>query len=81
MRALRHLRELVRVAEEDHVSRGRADCERVGERELTVFVDEERVHLHVVAREEERRAGDQLQLRIDQIVVVGRAVDAAAPTA
>ena len=43
VRALRDLRELVRVAEQDEVSRRRADRERVGERDLPGLVDEERV--------------------------------------
>ena len=43
LRALRDLRQLVRVAEEDEVARGRADRERVGERDLAGLVDEERV--------------------------------------
>ena len=43
VRALRDLRQLVRVAEEDEVARARPGRERVGERELTGLVDEEHV--------------------------------------
>ena len=41
--ALRDLRELVRVAEEDEGARGRADREHVRERDLARLVDEEHV--------------------------------------
>ena len=67
MRALRDLRELVRVAEQDEVARGRADRERVRERELPAFVDEQRVDVLVelLAREQERRAGEELELGVE----------------
>ena len=64
MDALRHLRELERVAEQDE-RRGRgAAGERVGEAVLAGLVDDERVELAVelLAREEPRRAGDELDL-------------------
>ena len=63
MRALRDLRELVRVAEQDEVPRRRPDRERIGERELPALVDEQRVDvlIELLAREQERRAGEQLR--------------------
>ena len=69
LRALRDLRQLVRVAEEDEVARDRADRHRVGERHLARLVHEERVDeaLEVLAREEPRRAGDELELVVEQI--------------
>ena len=62
--ALRDLRELLRVAEQDDVARGGADRERVGERHLARLVDEQVVErlVHLLAREEPRRAGDQLHV-------------------
>ena len=41
MRALDHLRELLRIADEDYVARARPHRERVGERHLPRLVDEE----------------------------------------
>ena len=77
MRALGDLRELVRVAEENKPLRGRADGDRVGKRNLATLVHEQRVHIarELLASEEERRASDQLQLRIAQVGVVSGAVD------
>ena len=77
MRALRHLRQLVRVAEEDELARGRPDGERVGERELPGLVHEERVDrpVELVAGEEPRRPGDELELRVEHRVVRLGAVD------
>ena len=82
MRALRHLRQLVRVAEQDEVPRRRPHRERVGERELAALVDEQRVDVpvDVLAREEERRAGDELELRVEHRVVRVRALDEPAPS-
>ncbi len=47
MRALDHLRELLRVADEHDVARRGRHRERVGERDLTRLVDEEVVELRV----------------------------------
>ena len=71
VRALRDLRELVRVAEEDEVPRRGADGDRVGERELPALVDEERVHVLVelLAREEPGRPREQLELGVEHRVV------------
>ncbi len=79
--ALRDLRELVRVAEQHEVARGRPDRERVGERELTALVDEQRVDVLVelLAREQERRAREQLQLRVEHLRVLVRVLDEPAP--
>ncbi len=67
MRALRDLRQLVRVAEQDDVPRRRPDREHVGERDLPALVDEQRVDVpvQVLAREEERRAGEELELLVE----------------
>ena len=80
MRALRHLRELVRVAEENEVPRGRADRDRIRQRELPGLVDEERVHVpgQLLAREQPRRSGDQVQVRVEHGVVRARVLDHAA---
>ena len=69
LRALRDLRQLVRVAEEDEVARDRADRDRVGERHLARLVHEQRVEeaLEVLAREEPRRARDELELLVEQV--------------
>ena len=77
VRALRDLRELVRVAEQDDVPRRRPDREHVRERDLPRLVDEQRVHVPVelLAREQERRAREQLQLLVEHVVVRARAVD------
>ena len=63
MDALRHLRELHRVAEQDERPRARPERERVGERGLAGLVDEEVVELPVelLAREEPGRAGEELR--------------------
>ena len=62
VRALRDLRQLVRVAEQDEGARSRPDREHVGERELAGLVDEEhverplrRVDVDGLAREGPRR--------------------------
>ena len=61
MRALRDLRELQRVAKQHDVARRRSHRERVGERHLPGFVDDERVDLAVerFVREEPRRAREE----------------------
>ena len=81
MRALRDLRELVRVAEQDEVARRRADRERVRERDLPALVDEQRVDVLVelLAREEERRAGKELELRVEHLIVLRRRCRRTAP--
>ena len=63
--ALRHLRELHRVAEQDERPRARAERERVGERGLPRLVDEEVVErpVELLAREEPGRAGEELVRR------------------
>ena len=64
MRALRDLGELQRIAEQDHVARGRAHRQRVGERHLPGLVDHERVDeraaVEVPVREEPRGPGQEL---------------------
>ena len=80
LRALRDLRQLVRVAEEDEVARAAADRHRVGERHLARLVHEERVERcaawkSTVAREEPRRARDELEVVLEQTSVVVRRVD------
>ena len=71
VRALRDLRQLVRVAEQDERPRGRPDREHVGERELPGLVDEEhverplrRVDVDGLAREGPRGARDELERRV-----------------
>ena len=79
VRALRDLRQLVRVAEEHEVPRRGADGDRVGERELPALVHEERVHVLVElrAREEPGRPREQLELVVEHRVVRVGAVDEA----
>ena len=79
MRALRDLRKLVRVAEQDERPRRRPDREHVGERELAGLVDEEhverplrRVDVDRLARERPRRPRDELEHGIGAGVRVGR---------
>ena len=62
VRPLDHLVELLRVADEHEVPRGRAHRERVGERDLAGLVDEEVVERAVVlgAREEPGGAGGEV---------------------
>ena len=76
MDPLRHLPELLRVAEQDDVARARPERERVGERHLPRLVDEQRVDdaLHVFAREEPRGAGEQqhVLLRCGEVRLVPR---------
>ena len=80
LRALRDLRELVRVAEEDEVARRVTDRERVGERDLARLVHEERVEEAVEVRrtKSQRRARDELELRVEQVLPAVRGVDEAA---
>ena len=62
VRALQHLAELLRVADEHGVARAGRHRARVGERDLARLVDDERVDpggLHVVAREQPGRAREQ----------------------
>ena len=70
MDALRDLGELERVAEQDDRPRRGAHRERVGERDLAGLVDDEHVErlVEILAREEPRRAGDQRELRIGELV-------------
>ena len=67
--ALRDLRELERVAEQDEPPRGRAAGERVGEAELACLVDDERVEFPVqlLARVEPGGAGDELHVRVEHV--------------
>ena len=73
--ALRDLGELERVAEQDEVAGGRADRERVRERDLAGLVDEQVVErlVHVLLGEEPGGAGDELHVlgRREVVVVVG----------
>ena len=57
MRALEHLTELERVAEEDEVPRACSHGERVRERDLAALVDEQVVELPVEARIREEPCG------------------------
>ena len=65
---LRHLRKLHRVTEQDERPRGRAERERVRERDLPGLVDEEVIERPVELRpaEEPGRAGDELHLRVGE---------------
>ena len=67
-RALRDLRELVRVAEEDDRLRARPERERVRERDLAGLVDEQVVELRVelLAAEEPARPGDELVVGLEE---------------
>ena len=64
MDALRHLRELHRVAEQDERPRARAERERVGERGLARLVDEEVVErpVELLAREQPGGAGEEVRV-------------------
>ena len=66
MGALRDLGELQRIAEQDHVAGRGADGDRVGERDLAGLVDHQVVEraVELGAREEPRRARDELNLGI-----------------
>ena len=66
MRALRHVRQLLRIAEQDDVARGGADGNRIRERRLAGLVDEQIIERLVEcrAREQPRRAGDELRRRL-----------------
>ena len=77
LRALRDLRELVRVAEEDDVARRVPDRDHVGERDLPRLVDDQRVEeaLELLPHEEPRRAGDELQLLLEQVAPVVGGID------
>src|SRR5262245_48469159 len=77
MRALRDLRELVRIAEQNDVAGRRSDGDRVCERDLAGLVEEQRVQMsvEVLAREQERGAGEQLELLVEHRLVRVRAVD------
>ena len=85
MRALRDLRQLVRVAEQDERARGGADREHVGERDLARLVDEEHVDRPLGRVEVDRLAGQRPAVpatsskrRVGAGVGVGRRDDAAA---
>ena len=71
VRALRHLRQLIRVAEQDERASGRSRREDVGERELPRLVDEQdverplgRVEVDRRPRQRPARAGDELERRV-----------------
>ena len=76
-RALRDLRQLVRIAEQHEVPRRVADRDDVGERDLARLVDDQRVEEagEVLAREEPRRARDELELLVEQVAPVVARVD------
>ena len=76
-RALRDLRQLVRVAEQDEVPRRVADRDDVRERDLARLVDDQRVDEagEVLAREEPRRARDELELLVEQVAPVVARID------
>ena len=80
VRALRHLGQLVRVAEQHEVPRRRAHGKCVRERELAALVDEERVHMaaELLAREQERRAGEEQRVLVKHGGVVAHVLDQAA---
>ena len=61
MRALRDLRELQRIAQQDDVARRRPHGERVGQRDLAGLVDHQRVDtaVQVLPREQPRGAGEE----------------------
>ena len=67
MDALRDLRELERVAEQDESARSSPAGERVGEAELSGLVHDERVELAVqlLARVEPGCSGDELHVRVE----------------
>ena len=76
-RALGDLRELVRVAEEDEVARRVTDRDHVRERDLPRLVHDQRVEeaLELRVHEEPRRARDELELRVEQVLPSVRGVD------
>ena len=78
VRALQHLAELLRVADEHEVARRGAHRERVGERDLAGLVDEQVVELAVVLAvgEEPGRAAEQVA-----VVAVGVVEDVLDPVA
>jgi len=61
MRALRDLRELERIAQQDDVARRRSHRECVRQRDLARLVDHQRVHaaVQVLPREQPRGAGEE----------------------
>ena len=75
MRALQHLAELLRVADEHEVARRGAHRERVGERDLAGLVDEEVVELPVVLVVGEEPRGAAEQLAVVAVVVVEHVLD------
>ena len=77
VRALRHLGELQRVAEQDDVARRRPDRERVRERHLARLVDEEVVDgaVELGPREQPRRPREQPHLRVGEVGELARALD------
>ena len=80
MDALRHLRQLLRVAERARGCARRAHGDGVRQRHLAGFVDEQIVEppLHPLAREEPRRAGDELRVCRLALLVLCRVLDEAA---
>ena len=84
MRALRHLRQLVRVAEQDERAGARPGGEDVGERELAGLVDEQHVErplalvdVELRQREGPAGAGDEVDRGIEDVGLVVRRDDAA----
>ena len=71
------LRELLRVAEEHEVASGRAHGERVGERELARFVDEQIVERAVELRARKEPGGPRHEagVVIEDVVDLGGVVD------
>src|SRR5262249_34135858 len=76
-RALRDLRQLVRIAEEHEVPRRMTDRDDVGERNLARLVHDQRVEeaTEILASEEPRRAREALKLLVPQITQEGARVD------
>ena len=74
MDALRHLGELERIAEQDEPPGRGAAGDRVGEAVLAGFVDHKRVELAVelLAREQPRRAREELNLGIEHVAELSR---------
>ena len=76
-RALRDLRQLVRVAEQDEVARRMPDRDNVRKRDLPGLVHDQRVEEagEVGAREEPRRARDELELVVQQVAPAVTRID------
>ena len=72
-----HLRELLRIADEDDVARARRHRERVGERHLPGLVDEEIVERALVVGIGEKPRGARRDVAVDDVVVVRDVLDVA----